>query len=141
MALNVQLIRDTVKHVGQKREEFRTRFYEILFEKHPSLQSMFDADDRIIFGNLFDDAVNVIITSFEDTDKLEVTLLELGRRRYYTNLKSEHFSVFEEVLLEVLAEVVGSDWTREVESAWDEAIGLTFAIMRRAQETVKSTSD
>ena len=138
MAIDIQLIKDSAEQIRLSREMLRRRFYDILFEEHPELESVVSSKDRLMLGELFDRALGALVSEFDQPEALESQLLELGRKYCRTCMKSEHFSILGETLLQVLSEILAASWTQQLEKAFDEVIGLTFAIMGRAVATAKS---
>ena len=138
MAIDIQLIRNSADQIRLSSAVLRQRFYEILFEEHPELESVVSSKDKLMLGELFDRALGALVSEFDQPEALERQLLELGHRYRKTSLNPEHFSILGETLLQSLSEILANSWTRQLEKALDEVIGLTFAIMGRAVAAAKS---
>jgi hemoglobin-like flavoprotein len=56
-------------------------------------------------------------------DELEAVMSDLGEKHRKLGVLPEYFPIFCDVMLEVLANSMGKDWTYELESAWEEVLG------------------
>ncbi len=138
MAIDIHLIKDSADQIWLRRGALRRRFYEILFEEHPELESVVTSEDRLMLGDMFDRALGALVSEFDQPEALERQLLRLGRKYRKTSLRPEHFSILGEALLQSLSEILAPSWTKQLEKALDEAIGLAFAIMRRTVAAARS---
>lgn len=137
MAMNIDIIRQTLEQIGPLRAELRHRFYETLFALHPRLESVLRQEDRDNLRSVFFEGLEVLDTYFDSPDQLETKLVQLGAKYRQTLLKTEYLPVFREVVLQVLGEMLAPEWNSDMESAWDEALGLGITMMLRDSVTAE----
>jgi hemoglobin-like flavoprotein len=130
MALNVGLLRASFDVVATANPAFVTRFYELLFERHPETQAMFPVDRRAKQAEMLTGALVAVLDHLEDAPWLHETLGALGAKHVGYGVKPEMYSWVGASLLATLAEVAGSAWTPELNVAWSEAYGAIAALMQ-----------
>jgi len=77
-----------------------------------------------------------------DTDLLQIVLLDIGEKQCKLGLSPDHFRLLCRALLEVLAEVMGKDWTEDLKGAWFQVIRfLSFEISKVMQKRMAAKCD
>lgn len=109
-------------------DDFSNRFYGRLFERHPSLRSMFPSDMTAQKRKLFD-ALRMVIETLRTPDKIRERLAELGRGHVKYGVKPEHYPLVCALILDTLAERFGRDWTAELSQDWSSALQMVSEIM------------
>ncbi|WP_028643576.1 globin domain-containing protein [Nocardioides sp. URHA0020] len=105
-----------------------TRFYEILFERHPAVRPMFSADVRPQAAMLRV-AVIAVLDHLDDPAWLTSTLGALGAKHATYGATPEMFDAVAECLVAAMAERGGAAWTPEMTAAWSEALGVVAGLM------------
>lgn len=97
--------------------------YERLFARHPELEALFVLDRQgqvrgAMLANVFDALLDI---SGERRHGLNLILAE---RLNHDDMGVPHakFAVFFEIVLETVRDLMGGEWTAEMESAWRTAI-------------------
>jgi hemoglobin-like flavoprotein len=72
----------------------------------------------------------------QDDTSLEISLIELGQRHVSFGVKGEYFPYMTRALINMLKELLGSDFTKDDESAFDVVMAMLIADMVRGQRTV-----
>lgn len=125
------LVERSFGRLGADSEVFVGRFYDRLFERHPELRPMFRSE-RDVQTRKMAVALTSIVVNLHAPLQMEDYLVELMARHYEMGVRDEHFAPFAAVLLEVLGETFGEEWTPEVASAWRAALDDIVATMKRA---------
>ena len=132
MAIDIQLIKDSLELFQSRRDRIGKRFYQMLFEENPQLAAEFNEAEKAVFRKIIDRALLTILRQWQAPDQLEVTLTKIGRQYRRNYLKPEYCSVYREVMVATLEEVLGPDLPMGAIAAWDETIGLGITIIQRA---------
>lgn len=132
MALNVPALERSFDLVAPRADEFAARFYERLFEKYPSVKSLFvlspmPEQQRKLIASLV-----MIVQNLRNPRQLADFLGKLGVRHLDYGTRLEHFDAIGENLLSVLGEFAGEGWTDEVAQAWADAYKLIAQVMIKA---------
>lgn len=140
MAINIQLVEQSLELFVARREPIRERFYQMLFQENPKLASELNEAEKEVFRGIVDRALAAILAQWQTPDQLEATLVELGRQYQRNYLKTEYCSIYREIMVAALEEVLGADLPNGALAAWDEIIGLGFAIVQRAWSGKSATT-
>ena len=130
MALNVVLLRESFEVVATANPKFVTRFYEILFERHPQARPLFPRDGMARQAEMLTGALVAVLDHLEDAPWLKQTLSALGTKHVGYGVTPEMYGWVGASLLATLAEVAGPAWTPELEGAWGEAYGAIVSLMQ-----------
>lgn len=84
------------------------------------------------------DAVGSAVAGLHDFNRLVPMLQQLGMRHVGYGLKPEYWRLAEKVLVEVLQEGLGDQFTKEVEMAWVMVYGFMTATMMAGFEAAKA---
>ena len=109
-------------------ENLTTRFYEILFERHPAVRPMFSADVRPQAAMLRT-AVLAVLEHLDDPGWLSTTLGALGAKHATYGATPAMFDAVAECMVAAMAELGGDAWTSEMTAAWSEALGTVASLM------------
>jgi hemoglobin-like flavoprotein len=58
-------------------------------------------------------------------------LHSLGKRHIKYGVKPEHYTFIRGPLMETIEEMLGDDFTQDVDNAWQQAIDLVLTLMQR----------
>ena len=130
MSLNVPLLRKSFDLVVERQPKLVTRFYEILFSRHPEARSLFGRRSTEAQAQMLQEALVAVMDHLEDASWLEQTLGALGRKHVDYGVTDEMYGWVGESLLATLEEVAGSAWTPELAEAWATAYGAIAGLMK-----------
>jgi hemoglobin-like flavoprotein len=130
MALNVGLLRESFEVVATANPRFITRFYEILFERHPEARPLFPAGGIARQAEMLTGALVAVLDHLEDAPWLTQTLGALGAKHVGYGVTREMYDWVGAALLATLAEVAGPAWTPELHAAWADAYGAIVSLMQ-----------
>lgn len=135
MPIEVSLLRNSMRLFEAHRDNVRRRFYEILCSESPQLDSELSDSDRQALRDVFDEGLSLILRQIHTPDRLEANLLQLGVKYRGEWMRPEYTSFFREAFMSAMEEEMGTEWSRSVYDAWDEAIGMGLLIVQRAWVT------
>ena len=130
----VGLLAESWDAVAGRREEIARTFYQVLFERHPALRSLFTRTDMRAQYEKFAGMVDEIVRLRTAPREFVKSAVLLGQRHAAYGVTRDQYAPAGAVLLEVLAAALGPAFTPAVREAWSEGYLLTSSIMARAAE-------
>ena len=131
MAIDIELLRDASAVIMARRDELHERFHRLLGERHPALEQSLDEDERNSTRRIFDGGLQALLAYSNDPDRLEQAVRGIASDQVINSFDPEYLEVFGSVCLEALAELFGERWSKQMETAFDDAICLVAAIIQR----------
>mgnify|MGYP006184398059 CR=1 FL=1 len=95
-------------------------FYAKLFNDYPRLKRMFPKDMEPQYVKLMD-MLSAIISRLDRISELSEEMAAMAERHVGYGVKPEHYSMVGKALLWTLEKGLGTDWTTEVQLAWETA--------------------
>ena len=140
--VRIALLENSFALLAGQADALVARFYGELFDRFPTVVSMFESTDMDGQKKKLLSALKLVVNSLRNPDKLIIALTELGRRHSDYGAQPEHYGAVTETLLDVMAEFAGNAWTDDVKQAWSEALNQVAEIMIKAgaRETDMATS-
>jgi hemoglobin-like flavoprotein len=129
MPLNVNLLRQSFEVVATANPRFVTRFYEVLFERHPQARPLFPQNGMARQAEMLTGALVAVLDHLEDAPWLTDTLGALGAKHAGYGVTREMYDWVGGCLLVALAETAGPKWSAELNAAWAEAYGAIVGLM------------
>lgn len=127
----LQVVQRTWKVIADQGVDFASRFYERLFEVAPEFEGMFSGDITIQ-AHMLTQMLETVIYATSRPENLTLGLSALGKRHAEYGVKSEHYAVVRDCLLDTIHEVLGEDrYTAEVEAAWRSTIDTLAGMMAK----------
>ena len=130
----VGLLTESWAAVAGRRDEVAQAFYQVLFERHPELRSLFARTDMRAQYEKFAGMVDEIVRLRTAPREFVKSAVLLGQRHAVYGVTRDQYGPAGAVLLEVLAGALGPAFTPAVREAWSEGYLLTSSIMSRAAE-------
>jgi hemoglobin-like flavoprotein len=130
MTLNPDLLRSSFDLVVTRRPDLTERFYEILFERSPSLQPLFGRNARPAQAKMLAEALAAVLDHLEDASWLTQTLGGMGRKHVGYGVTEPMYDDVGAALLATLAEVGAGDWTPALAEQWTMAYGAIAGLMK-----------
>lgn len=131
MAIDAALLRSSFDLVVEREPVITTRFYEILFERYPSVRPLFSNSAPAKQQEMLQNALVSALEHLEDPAWLEQQLGALGAKHVDYGVTDEMYGWVGECLLATLAEIAEEAWTDDVRVAWTEAYGAIAGLMQR----------
>jgi hemoglobin-like flavoprotein len=129
MGLNVPLLRSSFDLVIERQPAMTTRFYEILFGRHPAARALFRRP-MSVQEKMLQEALVAVLDHVEDASWLTETLHVMGARHVEYGVTEEMYDWVGSSLLSTLAEVAADDWTDELRDQWAAAYGAISGLMK-----------
>lgn len=111
-----------------RMREMSDRFYAQLFARVPGLRVKFPADlteTKRRFGSTID----LIVRHARSHEALRPFLLEIGHLHAAWGMQPDHYALTRDVLLEIMGEMLGQQWTEHNRHDWNRAITYATAVM------------
>jgi hemoglobin-like flavoprotein len=127
------VVRDSWELIQESKSsiEMGALVFDYLFSLVPSVETIFTKSRQemaIKMGNMLD----MIITCAEDPDNMKKQLESLGLRHVLYSVKPHHIPLMGPVLISVLSEQLGADWTPEIDQAWTSLWAVIGEAMAQA---------
>jgi nitric oxide dioxygenase len=125
-ARTIEIIKSTVPVLEVHGEAITSRFYQMLFEKHPELLNIFNHANQKK-GRQQTALANAVYAAAANIDKLETILpvvKQIAHKHRSLGIKPEHYPIVGENLLAAIKDVLGDAATDDIINAWAEAYGV-----------------
>lgn len=137
MSLDVAILRDSFALIAERNPEITKRFYEIFFEKYPSVRPMFGRRSQREQEAMLTQALVAVLDHLEDSTTLGTILRDVGARHVAYGVKDEMYGWVGDALLTAFAEVLGEDFTPAVRAAWTDAYGAIVGLALEGARTAR----
>jgi len=133
-----ELLMESVAWATENEDVITLRFYEILFDRYPSVRPLFSRESATQ-AKMLQDAIVAAIEHMEDAEWLSDTLGAIGATHVDYGVRDEMYPWVGECLVAALAEQCGDRWTPQHQDAWVRTYGalqemaLAGAARRRAE--------
>lgn len=127
--MNFEILETTFALIQPQARSFARSFYNKLFLVDPRMKKLFshvnmaDQEKKLMYS------LAMIVEGMRNLDSLKCIVRNLGQRHLGYKVSAEHYYILGEVLIETLAEYLGSHWTVEAEQVWTEAYEIIADIM------------
>ncbi len=115
----VLLLQESFSKLSPNSSRFTRVLYDRLFEIDPSLKRLFIRDIREQRRKFFR-KMDYLIKNLNNLSTIEPSIIEMGQRHSYYNVKREDYKTFFSALIYTLSAALGNDFTFEVRQAWYE---------------------
>lgn len=120
--------------------ELVDRFYAHLFSKHPAVRLMFPADMSEQKKKLLA-SLALVMENIRNAQKLEEPLHDKGRRHVGYGTNSEHYPVFRDTLVSVMADMAGEAWNDQLSTDWNQALDFVSSVMLEGAKQAHQVAD
>src|SRR5262245_5352885 len=131
MKLDVRLLRESFEALRPHGDAMVSRFYSILFTRHPEIKQMFGKTNMEEQRKKFFSTLDELIKHLEDPAKTMADLLVLGNHHLDHGVKNEQYPVVCDALVEAMKQSAGDLWTPTLEKAWRDAYATVADIMKK----------
>jgi nitric oxide dioxygenase len=126
----IRLVIDSIEELRPRADDVATRFYDALFTLAPDARELFPEDLTLQRAKLFkelDEIAHAIPTLSNFVDRAR----RLGADHAAYGVERRHYIAFGSVLVGVLGDALGDEFTPELEEAWRQAYSLVADSMQR----------
>jgi len=127
--IDLEIINSTFEAIKPSGEAFVEDFYNLLFERYPSVKGMFSDMKMASHAPKMLGALSLVVNSFNDGSFPLEALQELGGRHESYGATKDLYGPVAETMLDVLAEYAGEAWNDDVKAAWSGVLGLVADAM------------
>ncbi|MGD8784714.1 MAG: methyl-accepting chemotaxis protein [Thioalkalispiraceae bacterium] len=132
LGLNVPALEKSFNLLAPQADQLVARFYEELFKRHPDVKPLFknttpDKQQKKLLA-----ALKLVVENLNNVDVLAKTLTALGERHEHYGAIEAHYAAVATTLMDVMKEMAGRAWTKEVQEAWSHALGTIAEVMLNA---------
>ncbi len=122
-------IRESVDEIFQRRTRLTDRFYEVLFERSPEAQRLFQGVDMNVQSIMLTMALGAIREYPDINNAFRAYLRVLGTKHKRKGVAKELYANFLEALLATLEEFHGEDWDESLAGQWGDACDEAIELM------------
>ena len=116
-------LRDSIAQVAERERELREAFYSRLFGRFPAVKERFGAYSRNQQAQMMNQIIEAVYDSVdEDTSWLKDHLASLGSQHADWEVTEPMYRQLEDCLVEALAEILGTDWSPDLERTWRDRL-------------------
>jgi nitric oxide dioxygenase len=140
----IEIIKSTVPVLSVHGRAITSRFYQLLFDKHPELFDIFNHVNQKQ-GRQQTALANAVYAAAANIDRLESILpavVQIAHKHRSLGVKPEHYPVVGEHLLLAIKDVLGDAATDDILGAWAEAYqviaGVFISVEREMYERAES---
>jgi hemoglobin-like flavoprotein len=126
--MDAALLETSLALVDTPDDGLTTRFYAILFERHPSVRPMF-SEDIGPQAKMLRSAIVSVVDHLDDPTWLAETLGTLGARHASWGVVAPMYDAVAECMVAAMAELGGDAWTAQMTDAWIEALDAISGLM------------
>jgi hemoglobin-like flavoprotein/tRNA A-37 threonylcarbamoyl transferase component Bud32 len=125
----VQAVERSFARLSSCMADVAATFYQRLFERYPSLKPLFAHTSMRRQQQHLAAALTLVIDHLRSPDDANEYLRELGARHAGYGAFASHYPAVTGVLVDVLREAAGDDWSDELDSAWLDGLDAVSAAM------------
>ena len=122
MAIDPNVLEDSLDMLFNREPEFTHVFYTTLFERHPETRSLFRHLDMEQQETKLSESLVLLVQRLEDTAWLKQVLFQLGVRHEAAQVDTEMYAWVASCLLDTARGCMRDDWTPAIDAAWTEAL-------------------
>jgi hemoglobin-like flavoprotein len=126
----IGLVISSIEELRPRSDAFARRFYEELFTLEPDARELFPEDMTLQRVKLFKE-LDEIAHAIPLLDTFVGRAQHLGAEHVGFGVQRKHYTAFGTVLISVLGEILGDDFTPELAEAWRVAYNLVSDSMQR----------
>jgi hemoglobin-like flavoprotein len=121
MNIDLESLRNTLELALSKDARFPSRFYEILFERNPELESLFTRNSRRAQVHNFGKKLVAIVDHLDDPAWTDRELGPLASSHVDYGVTPAMYPLVREALIDTLREACGEIFDEDVERNWRAA--------------------
>ncbi|MDQ6962705.1 MAG: hypothetical protein Q9M28_09305 [Mariprofundaceae bacterium] len=122
------IVRASIDGFSRKTNELSSLFYTHLFRINPDLIEIFHGGVPMI--NRKFSSMIATFKNIKDLEKISSALEAMAKRHIQYHAEMAHFPQFKESLMLALHDLLGRDFTPELQAAWEKVFDEVAAIMR-----------
>jgi hemoglobin-like flavoprotein len=130
----VELLEKSFVQASGDGAHLAERFYARLFERYPAVKPLFAHTSMRRQQQHLTSALTMVIEHLRAPDQVTTALEALAARHVSYGAFPSHYQAVTTTLLDTLKEILGADWTAELDDAWHDGLDAVAEVMVRAQQ-------
>jgi len=134
MTAPTNLIQQSFEIAAERCEDLTPLVYRRLFREHPETQAMFRTEgSELVRGSMLALTIESMLDFAGDrTGRFRMISCEVQSHDAYGTPR-ELFGTFFGVIVETVREVLGDDWSPEIDQAWGKLLGEIDAFVAQSE--------
>jgi nitric oxide dioxygenase len=137
--LDTRLLISSFLKIEPQADEFAATFYCILFEKYPSMVSLFAKTDMEKQKSRLIESLQLVMGNIHNPETSASILRNLGYKHVSYGAVLTDYPLIGDTLLQALEQHLGTDWNPEVEQAWTLGYRKISELMIEGTQTVEKS--
>ncbi|MEJ2117204.1 MAG: globin domain-containing protein, partial [Alphaproteobacteria bacterium] len=148
----IRLVRDSFRKIEPIANQVGQAFYDKLFEAAPETRKLFKRDmsfQHEKFMSVVNELVSLHlrslislpVTLLNSSEAAMPTIYELGKRHIEFGVTPAHFGLMRSALIETLAELLGDEFTPQMQEAWEAAFDVMATVMKKGLTNTSTSSE
>ena len=115
--------------------DFGARFYQRLSSDPPETLAIFSAVNMESQHTRVVGMLSIVLHRMKDGRPVTPLLQDLGRQHSRYGVTDEHFEGFGAALIEVVSELLGSEFDSAIRQSWIEVYGVITGMMKSGRDS------
>jgi nitric oxide dioxygenase len=135
---HIDIVKSTAPIIEQGGSAITDHFYARLFKENPELKNIFNMSNQHSGRQkvaLFE-AVLAYAKNIDNLSALKSAVARIANKHTSFNIQAAHYDVVGHHLIETFRELLGKDFTPQIEEAWSEAYGVLAGIFIQTESSI-----
>ncbi|HQQ62284.1 MAG TPA: globin [Pseudomonadales bacterium] len=132
MATDVELIERSLEKIGEKGVDITSAVYARFFANHPDAVRLFHGKEQAVLGKMLNEVLMSSVDCAGHANFLHGLLTTQANDHMAWGVKAEMYGAFFDALVEEIRDVLGPDWDRDTQIAWQKQCTAMEEIMMAA---------
>lgn len=128
-----KLLLKAILILSEQRDKASTIFYEHFFDMLPEAKSFLDGIDIKVQENALIQFLNTMILSLSSVEDVKPDIQAMKAQHQRHGVQDEHYLPIGDALLITLEEILGEEFTPEMEEAWMKVYTRLVILMRTTE--------
>ena len=148
----IRLVRNSFTKIEPIASQVGEEFYNKLFNTAPDTRQLFKEDmsfQHTKFMSVVNELVSLHlrslislpVTLLNSSEAAMPTIYELGKRHVEFGVTPAHFGLMRSALIETLAELLGDEFTPQMQEAWEAAFDVMANVMKKGLTNTSTSSE
>ncbi len=124
----IDRLQHSFKELSSRSEEFGKLFFARLFTKQPMLRALLPRDEWQRTHDLLG-GLGIVVKNLHKLDAISHTLMDFGARAQRSGIMPMHYGLAREALLDTMHDLLGPQWTEELDADWTEALNAVSSVL------------
>ncbi len=127
-AQGLDTIRTSFSALSPHAETLGERFFTRLFVLQPSLRALLPRDHWQRSHDLVA-LLGMVVKNASRPEQIQNALMDFGAKAQRVGIMPQHYGLARRALLDSMKDVLGADWTPEVEGDWTDLLNSTMSVV------------